>query len=950
MEAWEPNSASEQCRVCGVFWNIFLVWEHHCRSCGKVVCDSCSLARIPLPYYTGDVRACTVCLLSIGGHGIELVNISTHLAPRVVNPRPTETVPISLNLDVIIPPSAETVSRAFNMIPLYLQNSLLFKHYQSNNTDPNETIPIPVSHFKEDDKVSTLGDFALLLRVMDYWGLFKIPDDLLLFCYINDISDWTAVVGSVAIHSLRLDRAVLEALLNISQAPCPIIRAMETNHDRIVQYLADQNGFKRSLAVTSVAAGMGRLDYLTLLHEKGFVWDESTCYKAADKGNLDCLMYAFEHDCPCYEDSYLFAAAGGHLPCMQYLHSQGVPWHADVCKKALKNNQLECLLFAQESGCPWDDDFIFDAMREQGLECFNYVLERMERIPPEVCNHAARAGYLPVQRMLHERQAPWSEASVAAAAGSGHVNTLCYMLEQGCPIGSAAYVQAAEGGYLACIQLLRKHELLRNRTSAGTVVTVNPLSWDARTTSAALRNRYLHVLRYAVTNGCPCDADLTVQAARTGDLPCLKFAVEKGRVAEELEILATAAAAGSGDLNCVMYLHKLKYEWNESAVDSAAREGHFSVLEYITRRGCPCSADAMVLAAAAGSLPCLQLLHEKQKEKEKKEEKVSSVPTADGALFPAALLSSSPECVDYVINTMKVLLTHYVFHAPVDVPPPPQVLDDDKMLRCAVSVAEAGWRWNVAFMQFLREHKCHQSLQYLRESKRKCTCLEGAHFTHALGTHHACSAYEKDHKWAHVNFSDSSMSSIALRAMCNRAWRYAGAYGCVDCVGMLFDQRVPGELEGVLAATKAGWHQCLAFMLEHGCAADATITAAAAGAGQVMCLHELCKYGCAYDESLFNAAAREGKADTLSFAQENMAPLVTYETAKLAAAAHTGSLECLKIIIDELLFDLQEDAPHSAVFGAAFMRADAPCVQFLIDRNCPVKHFCFNAEIDLIPV
>ncbi|XP_074657477.1 WD repeat and FYVE domain-containing protein 2-like [Tubulanus polymorphus] len=63
----------DHCQKCGTpfFWNLKKMWEektigtrqHHCRKCGKAVCDKCSGNRtsIPIMGYEFDVRVCAEC-------------------------------------------------------------------------------------------------------------------------------------------------------------------------------------------------------------------------------------------------------------------------------------------------------------------------------------------------------------------------------------------------------------------------------------------------------------------------------------------------------------------------------------------------------------------------------------------------------------------------------------------------------------------------------------------------------------------------------------------------------------------------------------------------------------------------------------------------------------------------------------------------------------------------
>ncbi|KAI1824481.1 hypothetical protein F4861DRAFT_538941 [Xylaria intraflava] len=46
--AWQPDSEVSNCPICNVRFGVFLR-KHHCRKCGRVVCDGCSPHRITIP-------------------------------------------------------------------------------------------------------------------------------------------------------------------------------------------------------------------------------------------------------------------------------------------------------------------------------------------------------------------------------------------------------------------------------------------------------------------------------------------------------------------------------------------------------------------------------------------------------------------------------------------------------------------------------------------------------------------------------------------------------------------------------------------------------------------------------------------------------------------------------------------------------------------------------------
>eukprot|EP00756_Hemistasia_phaeocysticola_P029272 Hpha_TRINITY_DN16222_c1_g2::TRINITY_DN16222_c1_g2_i1::g.11250::m.11250 len=61
--AWVPDESTKTCQCCGLNFN-FVRRRHHCRACGQVVCNSCSVSRkVVLDMgHTRPVRCCDNCV------------------------------------------------------------------------------------------------------------------------------------------------------------------------------------------------------------------------------------------------------------------------------------------------------------------------------------------------------------------------------------------------------------------------------------------------------------------------------------------------------------------------------------------------------------------------------------------------------------------------------------------------------------------------------------------------------------------------------------------------------------------------------------------------------------------------------------------------------------------------------------------------------------------------
>jgi len=138
--------------------------------------------------------------------------------------------------------------------------------------------------------------------------------------------------------------------------------------------------------------------------------------------------------------------------------------------------------------------------------------------------------------------------------------------------------------------------------------------WDYKTINRAAFKGNLEIIKYCVANECPIDESACAEAARWGQLECLKYLREEAkapwdfRTAEwaaqngQLHILeylverkydqfstyACKSAANSGHLDCLKYLlETAKAPWYYRAVREAHKNNHTECLQYLLDNNCP---------------------------------------------------------------------------------------------------------------------------------------------------------------------------------------------------------------------------------------------------------------------------------------------------------------------------------------------------------------------------
>jgi hypothetical protein len=148
---------------------------------------------------------------------------------------------------------------------------------------------------------------------------------------------------------------------------------------------------------------------------------------------------------------------------LKFLHAQGCSWDRSVSAAAEERSNLEILRWLLEHGCSWarSDSLRFAASsgnvettvwvkRQPGVHCDEFTMYT-----------PAALGFTAVCECLHAEQCLWESVVCDAAARSGHVDTLRWLHEHGCPWDTESVcVLAAESGSLDVMMYLQQEGLM----------------------------------------------------------------------------------------------------------------------------------------------------------------------------------------------------------------------------------------------------------------------------------------------------------------------------------------------------------------------------------------------------------------------------------------------------------------------------------------------------------
>lgn len=282
---------------------------------------------------------------------------------------------------------------------------------------------------------------------------------MIAFCDKTHHVVWSGVVDETA------NLGFARALLSIFKPEASLDMALMVGFTEIVEYLAHK--CSDDCIPAFVAAQLGRLDYLTILHQYGHPWDESVSDAAAAYGHLDCLQYLHENGCPWNSDVYLSATASGHLHCIQYAFGNGLEYPENFPAHVASCGQLAILTFIVTKGGILDASCTYSVAKNGHIDCLQYLLEINCPVGFNCSEAAAENGHVESLKLIfqHTGNQYWNTKTIGAAAINGHLQCLQYLHENDCP-------------------------------------------WDERTTNSAAGKAHFECLRYAIDHHCPYEPNI----------------------------------------------------------------------------------------------------------------------------------------------------------------------------------------------------------------------------------------------------------------------------------------------------------------------------------------------------------------------------------------------------------------------------------------------------------
>lgn len=496
------------------------------------------------------------------------------------------------------------ISIQYSQIPAYLHNGAFFRNL--SDTIEDDDIQVPEKCYSPDDSVNSVEELEKALQIAAFWLLDSIPRGVIKYCYETEFSVWCDAIGSKygrkiqQLNPLVYEEGVefafahtLWSIFNADSYDYAFTRAIDVGASEVVVYLIECPNAEKTPSSAYKAAHAGRLDFLKLLHQHGFPWDNSASRAASSRGHLDCLRYLHENGCPWDVNVYKDAT---HLDCVQYAFEHGLEWHPQVSVAFASWGKVDCLQYAVAHGCPLDKAAVMMAARNGHVKALQFLHEHGCEWDSYVYVEAAGRSHLSVVQYAFEHHLEWHPDTCVRLAEKNSLEILRYAVQRGCPLTAKAATHAAIGGYVDCLRCL-------------------------------------------LEAGCPLEADTCTRTCIHGHVECLRLLFHYGAVCT---IDAARAAATHKQWACMRFLCEQGCPTDHTIASEAVKKGQTEVLRCAMENGCPYSDDVVFEAAQSekNGFVSLRYLVEDQ----------GLYMNEDGSIFVAAFARGDYACVQYLLD------------------------------------------------------------------------------------------------------------------------------------------------------------------------------------------------------------------------------------------------------------------------------------------------------------
>lgn len=183
---------------------------------------------------------------------------------------------------------------------------------------------------------------------------------------------------------------------------------------------------------------------------------------------------------------------------------------------------------------------------------------------------AVISGDMDIIKWCHTNGFLFNERVMTAAASTGRIDVIRFLLGIKCPVQIASIEEAAAQGDLEIVKLIGRNLSCSINCS--------------RAVSYAARNGHLSVMKYLVVHGHGI-CDMTPGfAALGGHLDILKYILANGYI---MGTNVCYMAAMRGHLDIIKWARLEGMSWDQWTIRMASKRKHYEIVEYAIDNGCP---------------------------------------------------------------------------------------------------------------------------------------------------------------------------------------------------------------------------------------------------------------------------------------------------------------------------------------------------------------------------
>lgn len=308
-----------------------------------------------------------------------------------------------------------------------------------------------------------------------------------------------------------------------------------------------------------------------------------TCH-IASIGDMKAMKWARKNKCywNCGTACCVKAAENGHIKMLKWLRKWGANWCCDVIDSAIRGSHIDILTWCHKHGCPVYTSAYLAAINNNNPYFLQWCKDNIKPINnSSIIDEASGRGDIELMNWLKANGCQIDHTCFTRAMMSNNEKSIKWCQDNNCILSSYVYYKAIEYNNFELLKWLESKKSVELMINTGHA-NKNGIKSDILVTTA--RHGKLNMLEYLVDNcSYVMDSRIIPEAAMTGNLAIIKYAISKGIKPDEISLIN---AANAGHLDILIWLTEntdIKLTSNITRVASAA--GHNDILAWAVSKG-----------------------------------------------------------------------------------------------------------------------------------------------------------------------------------------------------------------------------------------------------------------------------------------------------------------------------------------------------------------------------